>query len=163
MTDFRHSEVESALRLINEGIDQLKSAFPFRHFTIDGRLVGDIGEAIAAREFDIILDATPDSSHQKSRPHYDAVTRVGGRNVQIKATFKDSLTFTTTPELYLGLRINADGSHRVIYNGAGQLIFDRYKHRAGIGEKLLSFPVMELASLDAQNTDADRIPLRSSV
>jgi hypothetical protein len=125
--------------------------------------VGDIGEAIAAREFDIILDATPESRHQKSRPHYDAETRVGGRNVQIKATFKNSLTFTTTPDLYLGLQINPDGSHRVIYNGAGQLIFDRYKHRAGIGQKLLSFPVAELAKVDAQNTDVDRIPPRSSV
>lgn len=73
------SEISTALCLIFGGIDQLAVAFPKRKFTIDGRLVGDIGEIIAALEYHIDLD-------DKSRPHHDGRTS-DGRNVQIKATF----------------------------------------------------------------------------
>ena len=37
------------------GISQLKKAFPSKEFTIDGRLVGDIGEAIVYRDYNITL------------------------------------------------------------------------------------------------------------
>jgi hypothetical protein len=45
--------ITEALALIFQGIEKLKSAFPHRQFTIDGRLVGDIGEVIAALEYDL--------------------------------------------------------------------------------------------------------------
>jgi hypothetical protein len=91
------AEIANALRLIFEGIDALKRVFPNRAFTIDGRLVGDIGEVIAALEYDLTL-------HDVSQPKHDAVTS-DGRNVQIKATFKDSLTFRTIPDYYLGFKL----------------------------------------------------------
>jgi hypothetical protein len=158
MIEKQINEINSALNEINSGIAALRTSFPHRHFTIDGRLVGDIGEVIAAREFAIILDGTAGSQHAKSRPHYDAVTRHGKRNVQIKATFKKSLTFTTVSELYLGIQIFENGDHEVVFNGPGQLIFDRYKHRAGIGEKLLSFPVSELKKLNSEVSESSRVP-----
>jgi hypothetical protein len=49
-------DVAMGLKLILEGIGILQHAFSNRKFTIDGRLVGDIGEIIAAAEFDINLD-----------------------------------------------------------------------------------------------------------
>jgi hypothetical protein len=153
-------EIEQALRHINTGIAQLKAAYPHRRFTIDGRLVGDIGEVIVAREFDIILDGTSESPYPKSRPHYDALTRVTNRNIQIKATFKDKLTFTTVPDLYLGIKMFPNGNHRLIYNGPGNVIYERYKHRAGIGQKLLSFPIAELEKLNARDHGVDRVKLR---
>lgn len=58
------------------------------------RVVGDVGEVIADLEYAIIL-------HDTSQPGYDATTS-DGRNVQIKATLKDSLTFKTVPDYYLG-------------------------------------------------------------
>jgi hypothetical protein len=54
--------IAEGLRLIFEGIAELTKAFPNRAFTIDGRLVGDIGEVIAALEYDVILDDV-------SKPH----------------------------------------------------------------------------------------------
>ncbi len=77
--------ITAALALIFSGIEKLKGDFPGRAFTIDGRLVGDIGEVIAELEYDLTL-------HEVSQPTYDAIT-ADNRNVQIKATFKDSLTF----------------------------------------------------------------------
>ena len=44
--------ITEGLALIFKGIDRLREAFPNRAFTIDGRLVGDVGEVIAALEYD---------------------------------------------------------------------------------------------------------------
>lgn len=150
------NEIQEALKLIFDGIQRLQtSCTGSRKFTIDGRLVGDIGEIIAEREFAIELDRV-------SRPHHDAKTS-DGRDVQIKATFQDSLTFTTAPVLYLGLKLYKDGTHEVIFNGPGCVIAEEYKHRKGIGSKLLSFPISRLRQLSATIPDKDRVPLRCTL
>lgn len=46
----KHGDMNEGLRLIFQGIDRLTKAFPNRKFTIDGRLVGDVGEVIAELE-----------------------------------------------------------------------------------------------------------------
>jgi hypothetical protein len=145
--------IQEALSLIFRGIGILQTEFSNRRFTIDGRLVGDIGEIIAAAEFDIVLD-------EVGRPEYDAETN-DGRDVQIKATFQDSLTFRTIPTLYLGIKLFRD-AHEVIFNGPGQLIYDRYVHRQGIGVNLLSFPISTLREISAGIPDSQRIPRRGS-
>jgi len=124
------NKIADALRLIFDGINSLKDAFPKKEFTIDGRLVGDIGEVLAALEYDIELFDVLVKGH-------DGKTS-DGRLVQVKATFKDSLTFRTVPDYYLGLKLYRDGNHEVIYNGPGKLIYEQYKHRKGIGKDLLS-------------------------
>lgn len=146
--------ISDALRLIFQGIDQLKTAFPNREFTIDGRLVGDVGEVIAALEYDIVL-------HDVSQPNHDATTS-DGRNVQIKATFKESLTFKTVPDYYLGFKLYPDGRHEEVFNGPGKPIYDRYAGRKGIGAALLSFPISELRRLSLQVDERDRIKKRIS-
>jgi hypothetical protein len=56
-------DVARGLKLILEGIGILQHSFSNRKFTIDARLVGDIGEIIAAAEFDIKLDERSQSRH----------------------------------------------------------------------------------------------------
>jgi len=141
-----------ALENIFKGIDQLSSAFPARKFTIDGRLVGDIGEILAELVYDIKLDDV-------SQPHHDATT-TDGKRVQVKATFKKSLTFKTTPELYLGIRINQDGTFEEIFNGPGRLIHNEFSERKGLGEKLLSFPLTRMRLLSEKVADCDRVQRR---
>lgn len=148
----KRAAISEALRLIFQGIEHLKEAFPNRAFTIDGRLVGDLGEVVAALEYDVVL-------HVVSQPNHDATTS-DGRNVQIKATFKDSLTFKTVPDYYLGFKLYPDGHHEEIFNGPGKLIHDRYFARKGVGIVLLSFPVTELRRLSEQVAQSDRIPKR---
>ena len=144
-------EINESLALIFQGIDRLKVAFPQRRFTIDGRLVGDVGEIIAQLEYDIELDKV-------SRPGHDA--KCGTREVQIKATFKDSLTFSSCPDYYLGFKLYRDGRHEEIFNGPGELIRKRFATRKDIGQKLLSFSLKELIALNKTVNDADRIPKR---
>jgi len=144
--------ITEALALIFEGIARLKKTFPSRAFTIDGRLVGDIGEVIAALEYDVML-------FEISQPDHDGSTSAG-RRVQIKATFKEFLTFKTVPDYYLGFKLFPDGRHEEIFNGPGNVIYERYKHRKGIGVQLLSFPLKELKTLSRGVLAHGRIPKR---
>src|SRR5690349_15073524 len=89
--------IDEALALIFSGIAKLKERFPSKAFTIDGRLVGDIGEVIAALEYDITL-------YGAQRPHQDGVTS-DGRAVQVKATFKHHLTMTAVPEPHRDIQL----------------------------------------------------------
>jgi hypothetical protein len=117
-------------------------------------LVGDIGEVIAALFYEINLDDT-------SQPDHDGTT-LDGRRVQIKATFQDALTFKTVPKYYLGLKIYENGEFEEIYNGPGNLIFDKYSHRKGIGSTLLRFPNSDLKELSDKVRNKDRISRRQS-
>jgi hypothetical protein len=146
--------ITDALALIFRGIDQLNAAFPHRAFTIDGRLVGDIGEVIASLEYDVSLDSVSQASH-------DGVTS-DGRRVQVKATFKGHLTCRSVPDYYLGFQLYRDGRHDEVFNGPGRLIKERFGHRAGFGESLLSFPVAELRRLSATVAEHERIARRKS-
>lgn len=146
--------IGEALTSIFHGIARLHAAFPSRAFTIDGRLVGDVGEVLAELAYDLTLD-------EVSAPDHDARMR-DGRRVQIKATFKNSLTFKRCPDYYLGLQLHPNGEFDEIYNGPGMLILKRYSHRKGIGEKQLSFPITDLSTLSVQVNGADRVPRRQA-
>jgi hypothetical protein len=144
--------ISEALGLIFQGIERLKDAFPNRKFTIDGRLVGDIGEVIAELEYDVTLDTV-------QRPHYDARTS-DGRSVQIKATFKDSLTFVTEPDYYLGFKLYADGKYEEVFNGPGSVLYARFQGLKDIGTKLKSFPIRQMRRLSELVEQDKRIPKR---
>ena len=141
----KHETIRDSLAKIFEGIKQLRIAFPLKEFTIDGRLVGDIGEAIVQRDYDVELYTTLVEG-------YDGITS-DGKRVQIKATFKDLLTFKKTPDYYIGIKINEDGPYKEIFNGPGQLIEEKYKHRKNFGKKLLAFPNAALAELSLKASD----------
>jgi hypothetical protein len=149
-----HEDVAEGLRLIFEGIRYLQDRSGTRHrFTIDGRLVGDIGELVAEREFEIRLDGV-------SRADYDAITEETKQDVQIKAGFKGSLTFRKVPALYIGLRLSEDGSHEVVYNGPGAIIAEAIGHRKGFGVTLLSVPMHLLRKLNETVPPEMRVPAR---
>jgi hypothetical protein len=57
-----------------------------RSFTLDGRLVGDIGEALAKEFYNIEL--LPENT-----PQYDAIEIDTNRKIQIKTTMKKYFTF----------------------------------------------------------------------
>ena len=148
----KRKAIEDSLSLIFQGIAHLKKTFKGRAFTIDGRLVGDIGEVIAALEYDVTL-------YEKSQPDHDGLTS-DGRRVQVKVTFQDMLTFKTVPEYYLGFKLYPDGRHDEVFNGPGTVIRDRYSHRKGVGTQLLRFPIEELKRLSRNVLPHERIPKR---
>lgn len=91
--------IKSAIEDLLQIVARLRDAYPKKTFTLDGRLVGDLGEMLAECKYGIEV-------FQGCRPHHDAQATDGtGRMVQIKVTMKDSLTFLAShvPEYYLGL------------------------------------------------------------
>ncbi len=143
---FLQSKIKEFLKIVNE----LDNHFDgIRKFTLDGRLVGDIGEIIAELHYDIVLD-------NKSRHNYDA--KSGDKEVQIKATMKDTLTFRNSEGYYLGIKIHPDGSYNEIYNGPAHVISNHFKHRKYIGEKLINLKNCELIELSKEIDINDKIP-----
>ena len=90
-----------------------------RHFTLDGRLVGDIGEMLAAQHFEMTLDETQRGGH-------DAIAEVNEakRDVQIKCRKASTLLgFTSVPDLLVIIGFAADwSSWKIVYNGEGNCI-----------------------------------------
>jgi hypothetical protein len=83
-----------------------------------------------------------------TQPDHDGITSDGHR-VQIKATFQDALTFKTVPEYYLGLKLYQDGQFKEIYNGPGNLMFEKYAHRKGIGDPIdIAYGALYLATMN---------------
>lgn len=88
-----------------------------RKFTLDGRLVGDIGEMLAAQHMELKLDETQRRGH-------DGVAKIHGKDYQVqikcrKAT--DAVSFSTVPELLVVIQFGPDwGNWEIVYNGPGE-------------------------------------------
>ena len=93
-----------------------------RNFTLDGRLVGDIGEVLTAEKYGLTL-------YPENTPIHDAfVIKEPQKEVQIKCSFKGNFQFPydEVPEYYLCSIINEDGSLEEVFNGKGQYVVDNY-------------------------------------
>ncbi|MDD3662725.1 MAG: hypothetical protein PHT84_02570 [Candidatus Pacebacteria bacterium] len=49
-------QLKEAIKDLYRSVEKLNSAFLQRKFTTDGRMIGDIGEAIASLKFNVVLD-----------------------------------------------------------------------------------------------------------
>jgi hypothetical protein len=105
--------IPDAVNQMLQIVKQLQSAYPKKRFTLDGRLVGDLGEILVEDAYDVGLN-------EGLQKHHDAITS-DGRQVQIKATMKNSLTFPVdhVPDYYLGIKIHADGTFTEVFNHLG--------------------------------------------
>ena len=94
--------------------DGLGRMFPGRRFTLDGHLVGSIGEVIAAYIFDLELNPS-------GTPGHDARAR-DGRRVEIKLTQTECgprVAIRSDPDHLIVLHRPKGGSIRVAFNGPG--------------------------------------------
>ncbi|AZE48242.1 hypothetical protein C4K04_2569 [Pseudomonas chlororaphis] len=147
-------KIEEALKGLFSAVSMLQEAYPGKPFTLDGRLVGDIGEVVASLAYDLTLNEGLTKQH-------DAVTR-DGRKVQIKTTFGTSLTFPVhhVPDYYLGIRMNRDGTFEEIYNGPGHLVQAELLGRKATKTGLHGALMPMLKRISQKVPEADRIPKR---
>ena len=97
-------------------VDELEKMHPGRRFTLDGHLVGSIGEVLAAYMYDLSLLPVSSETH-------DAVSR-DHLLVQIKATQIKRISMSSNPDYLLVLAINSEGQAEEVYNGPGQPAWD---------------------------------------
>lgn len=95
---------------------ELESMYPGRKFTIDGHLVGSIGEVLVADKYCLTL-------LQNSTQTHDAKTW-DNRLIQIKATQTKRIAISSEPDFLIVIQIRENGSWEEIYNGPGRLAWE---------------------------------------
>ena len=118
--------IHEKLKQLFQIVEQLETEYAEynRKFTIDGHLIGSIGEVIVAEAFDLELE-------KNSTPVIDAHTKDGtNRTVQIKATQIDRVSFSgkheneDAPDQVIVISIDKSGGSVVEFNGPGKLIYE---------------------------------------
>jgi len=112
--DQRVQRTRELWRAINYHVDELESLWPGRSFTVDGHLIGSVGEVLAAEQYD--LDLLPCSA-----ACHDGRHRASGTPVQIKVTQRGAVAFASgdIPEHVLALKLLPDGRLVEFFNGPG--------------------------------------------
>ena len=146
--------ISEALPKLLQIVSELQSAYPRRRFTLDGRLVGDIGEVLVADRYDVAL-------YRGLEKHYDGETSKN-RKVQIKATLKNSVIFPAdyVPELYLAIKVCPDGAFTELFNGPGEVIADDLKERRKPKNGLHTVTAYRLSELNKTVRGTDRVHKR---
>jgi hypothetical protein len=146
-------ETKEAIAKLLMIVDELRKTYPYKRFTLDGRLVGDLGEVIVKQNYDIEL-------FEKVIAKYDGKDTLG-RNVQIKATFHDTLGFPCkyedVPDFYIGIKMFNDGTFEEIYNGPGKNIWELIKDRKTTKNGLHAISVSALKKINKGVNKLDRI------
>ena len=104
--------VEAKIVQLLQIIDELRSEYPNKRFTLDGVLLGDLGEVYAEEHYGLKLLPESNETH-------DAVT-AGGKLVQIKITQTKRVGIYSEPDYLLVLQVQKDGTIIEIYNGPGR-------------------------------------------
>ncbi len=101
---------------------RLREAFPSRRFSLDGKLVGDLGEVIAAEKYGLELVDNPSTKgHDAIRVSADgSLNRVEVKATQVE-TNRPVIAFSPTvlddpPDELIVLVIQVDGSVEQAYN-----------------------------------------------
>ena len=111
-----HGRVRRLIKIVNE----MENDFPGRHFSLDGHLVGSIGEVIATYHYGIKL-------YKASEPAHDG--EVGSRRVQIKITQQNNIVINHEPDYLIVLYLNKNGNVYEVYNGPGKEPWDSASKR----------------------------------
>ena len=143
--------ISDAVKQMLQIVKHLRSKYPKKRFTLDGRLVGDLGEILVEDTYDVKL-------HEGLQKHHDGITP-DGKQVQIKTTMQNSLTFPVDhiPDYYLGIKIKPDGTFREIFNGPGRVAREAVKNRKPTKTNLHSVSISILERLNEKVHEKDRI------
>lgn len=114
--------LREAIRDLQAAVDNLSiiAGHKQKKFTLDGRLVGDLGEVIAAHYFDLTLTETQEAG-------FDATIASGpfkGEHVEVKCRRKSTgIGFDRIPKHLIALKIlPGDNQVEVVYAGPGEVL-----------------------------------------
>ena len=127
-------------------VAKLEKEFPDRHFTLDGHLIGSIGEVIAAYYYGIDL-------YKASAKIHDG--EIGNKKVQIKLTQQDDIVINEEPEHLIVLYFNKQGTFYEVYNGPGKAPWASTSKRDSHNNRHMR--VNKLMELDELVASEDRI------
>ncbi|MCY4357310.1 MAG: hypothetical protein OXD01_07285 [Gammaproteobacteria bacterium] len=114
-----HMKFRSLINQLYSTVAELEALFPGRHFTLDGHIVGSIGECLVADSYGLELVTA-------SNKGYDAISKREGKKVEIKATQSNKVAFRSKPEHIIVIKILTDGSFEEFYNGPGDPVWQKF-------------------------------------
>ena len=141
------NEIPRLVRSLYEIVGELEMLFPGRKFTLDGHLVGSIGEVLAAHRYGLELLPASAKGH-------DATT-ADGRLVQIKATQAKSVGIRSEPDHLIVLKLTGNGSADEVYNGPGAAPWQHAGKMQKNGQRVIS--VSRLQNLMTGVSPAERL------
>ena len=127
-------------------VRELEADFPGRHFTLDGHLVGSIGEVMAAYYYGIELYKASVIAHDGE---------INGRKVQVKITQQDNVVINNEPEHLIVLYLKKAGQVFEVYNGPGKPAWDIASKRDSHNNRHMM--INKLMQLDQTILSEDRI------
>ena len=150
-----HISISEAIHQLLDITERLHKQFDKKKFTLDGRLVGDLGEILVEQSYEVSL-------YEGLAKHHDGVTP-DGRKVQIKSTMKENLTFPNdhVPDFYLGIKINHDGTFEEIFNGPGEVAAKAIANRGHSKTNLHAVSISRLRKLNEEVDVTSRIPRKA--
>ena len=125
-----------------------------RHFTLDGHLIGSIGEIIASYIYGIDLC-------KASQKTYDGVAE--GKEVQIKITQRNSIVVHDEPKYLIALYLKKNGSFYEIYNGPGDKACNLGSKRDSYGNTHISVNRLIKLNTSCENKKNQRIEAKHSI
>lgn len=121
--------IEEAIVSLQDIVNTLTETY-HRPFTLDGHLVGSLGEVYARDHYGLTLLPPGAEIH-------DAVTG-DGRMVQIKTTQRDSVGIYAEPDWLLVLKMHEDGSMEEAYYGPGARPWELASKMTKTGQRHIS-------------------------
>ena len=130
MSSHTDKSITEIIQDLFETVRELELRSPGRKFSIDGHLLGSLGEVIAAEHYGLTL--LP-NSYEK----HDAKDKQG-RMVQIKATQINRIAISSEPDYLIVIQITPDGNWSEIYNGAGSRVWNNAGKMQNNGQRPIS-------------------------
>lgn len=119
---------------------ELEQYHPAKRFTLDGVLVGSIGEVLVAEHYGLTL-------LQNSHKTHDAITQ-DRRFVQIKTTQINKISISSEPDYLIVIKLFPSGEWEIVYNGPGSLVWNNAGKIQKNGQRPISLAkVKKLAQL----------------
>ncbi|MCV2870376.1 hypothetical protein OEW28_17315 [Defluviimonas sp. WL0002] len=146
--DVDWAKVERCLEDLYTASESLEALFPGRKFTLDGHLVGSIGEVVAAYVFDLDLNPASTLGHDAKA--------ADGRAVEIKFTQGTGVAIRHEPEHLIVLHRPKGGPISVVFNGPGSLAWAAAGKMQKNGQRPIS--LAQLSRLAESVRESDRIP-----
>lgn len=143
-------QIPSLIQELYSIVNKLELDYKGRKFTLDGHLVGSVGEVLVSYYYDVEL--LPPSTEK-----HDATTK-DGKLVQIKATQGSSVGLRSEPDYLIVIKILPNGNIEEVYNGPGLNAWDRAGKMQKNGQRSISVGILKKLMYDvAQNMHIPKI------
>ena len=145
MSSHTDKSITEIIQDLFETVRELELRYPGRKFSIDGHLLGSLGEVIAAEHYGLTL--LP-NSYEK----HDAKDKQG-RMVQIKATQINRIAISSEPDYLIVIQITPDGNWSEIYNGAGSRVWNNAGKMQKNGQRPVSVAKLKMLMESVQENE----------